>query len=384
MRNCRRSAPTPPAVDTNHFTTFVRYGLSSAASPLPPAATSSRQAAPIRGPKKGMLSTHAGGGGRSNVRSDRAPAAIASACETAAPMARVSGRRSRRKSAPVITRTASARRFQRRAWTRSRAGHVATTIVVAQMMAGRNGSRMRSESATSARMKSTAKTTRGMSRGASVAIASRSYLRADTPDNLRRAARGRIRTARRTRLLAGTEVDLMTKTLVLGLLVAFGVNAAAFAAPQSTTAAQATPAAKAAAPSQADVDKLIELMRKDVRAQKADILSKTLGLDATQAAAFWPVYKQYEAERAAVNDERVAIIQDFAEHYDSMNDAKAKGLITRFQGMEEKLLAVQKKYVDEFSKVLPGKMVARFFQIDRRVNMLIDLELSSQIPLVSQ
>jgi hypothetical protein len=176
----------------------------------------------------------------------------------------------------------------------------------------------------------------------------------------------------------------MTKTLVLGALVAFGLNAAAFAAPQSATpAAQATPAAKAA-PSQADVDKLVELMRKDVRAQKADIVSKTLGLDATQAAAFWPVYKQYEAERASVNDERVAIIQDFAEHYDSMNDAKAKGLITRFQGMEEKLLAVQKKYVDEFTKVVPAKTAARFFQIDRRLNMLIDLELSSQIPLVSQ
>jgi uncharacterized FlgJ-related protein len=177
----------------------------------------------------------------------------------------------------------------------------------------------------------------------------------------------------------------MTKTIVLGAaLVAFGVGAAAGAGPQSSTAAgQAAPAAKAA-PTQADVDKLVELLRKDVRAQKADIVSKTLGLDATQAVAFWPVYKQYETERAAIGDERVAIIQDFAEHYDSMNDAKAKGLITRFQGMEEKNLALQKKYVDEFAKVLPAKMVARFFQIDRRVNMLIDLELSSQIPLVSQ
>src|SRR5262249_62101038 len=134
--NGRGGAPPRPAVDTNHFTTFVRYGLSSAASPLPPAATSSRQAAPIRGPKKGMLSTHAGGGGRSNVRSDRAPAAIASACETAAPMARVSGRRSRRKSAPVITRTASARRFQRRARTRGGGGPAATTRVVAHARAG--------------------------------------------------------------------------------------------------------------------------------------------------------------------------------------------------------------------------------------------------------
>jgi hypothetical protein len=169
----------------------------------------------------------------------------------------------------------------------------------------------------------------------------------------------------------------MTKKLVVGAaLVALGIGAAAMAAQQAATAAKA--------PATADVDKLIEILRKDVRAQKADIVSKTMGLDATQAAAFWPVYKQYEAERAAIGDERVGIIQDFAEHYDSLNDAKAKGLITRFQAMEEKNLALQKKYVDEFMKVLPAKTVGRFFQVDRRVNMLIDLELSSQIPLVSQ
>ena len=105
-------------------------------------------------------------------------------------------------------------------------------------------------------------------------------------------------------------------------------------------------------------------------------------LDASQAATFWPLYKQYEAERQAVGDDRVAVIQDFAEHYDSMNDAKARGLLERSFGIEDKRMAVEKKYKDEMLKVLPGKLVARFFQVDRRLNNLIDLKLSSQIPLV--
>jgi hypothetical protein len=164
----------------------------------------------------------------------------------------------------------------------------------------------------------------------------------------------------------------MTKTqVVLALGIALGLAGASYAAPQ--TAKPATPA---------DVDQLVELLRKDVRASKADILGKTMALDSTQAAAFWPVYKQYEAERQKLGDEKLFIIQDLAEHFDTLNDAKAKGLMDRSFTLEEKRLALEKRYEEEFLKVLPAKVVARFFQVETRINNLINLKLSSQIPLV--
>ena len=92
-----------------------------------------------------------------------------------------------------------------------------------------------------------------------------------------------------------------------------------------------------------DMDKLIELMRRDVRAEKADIIGKTMSFDATQAAAFWPLYKQYEAERQALGNERLAVIQYLAEHFDSLNDAKAKGLLERSFAIEDKSLALERK-----------------------------------------
>jgi hypothetical protein len=147
----------------------------------------------------------------------------------------------------------------------------------------------------------------------------------------------------------------------------------------STASAQAE---SDAAKKRADLDRLVELMRKDVRAEKADIVAKTMELDADQAAAFWPVYKQYEAEAKALGDERLAVIQDLAEHFESLNDAKAKGLLERSLNVEEKRVALQRKYADEMLKVLPAKVVARFFQVDSRINNLINLEVSSQIPLV--
>ena len=107
-----------------------------------------------------------------------------------------------------------------------------------------------------------------------------------------------------------------------------------------------------------------------------------MALDSTQAAAFWPVYKQYEAELQTLGDERVAIIQDLAEHFDSLDDAKAKALTDRQLALEEKKLALMKKYRDEMSKVLPAKAVARWLQVESRLNKLVELTVASEIPLV--
>jgi hypothetical protein len=174
---------------------------------------------------------------------------------------------------------------------------------------------------------------------------------------------------------------MLKKTMLCVAALAAATLAAGTAAAQ-TPAAPAKSAKPDAAAVRAEIDKAIEVMRKDARAGKADILGKTLALDSQQAAAFWPIYKQYEAELATVNNERVAIIQDLAEHFDSLDDAKAKGLLERQVAYEDKRIAVMKKYKDEMLKALPAKTVARFFQAESRLNKLVDLTVASEIPLV--
>ncbi len=132
----------------------------------------------------------------------------------------------------------------------------------------------------------------------------------------------------------------------------------------------------------ADVDKALDTLRKEGRAGKADILGKTMALDATQAAAFWPIYKQYEAEVQTLGDERVAIIQDMAEHFDTLDDAKVNALVNRQIALEEKKIALVKKYRDEMSKALPAKTVARWLQVEYRLGKLVELSVASEIPLV--
>ena len=168
---------------------------------------------------------------------------------------------------------------------------------------------------------------------------------------------------------------MKTKLTLGAAAAALALAGFAFAAPQAAQTEKK-------APTREDIDKLVEVMRKDVRAEKADIISKTMAFDATQAAAFWPVYKQYEAELQKLGDERVGIIQDFAEHFDSMDDAKAKALTDRQLALEEKKVALVKKYRDEMAKVLPAKTVARWLQVESRLNKLVELSVASEIPLV--
>jgi len=175
----------------------------------------------------------------------------------------------------------------------------------------------------------------------------------------------------------------MRKTILCAATaVAVTMLSVGFATAQTTAA---KPTAKPAAdPAQvrAEIDKAIEAMRKDARAGKADILGKTMALDSAQAAIFWPLYKAYEAEAATLGNERVAIVQDLAEHWTSLDDTKAKGLLERQIAFEDKRLALTKKYKDEMLKVLPAKTVARFLQVDSRLNKLVELTVASEIPLV--
>jgi hypothetical protein len=171
----------------------------------------------------------------------------------------------------------------------------------------------------------------------------------------------------------------MKKTILsAATAVAVMILSAGFAAAQPATAKAPADPAK----TRAEIDKAIEVMRKDARAGKSDILGKTMQLDSTQAAAFWPLYKQYEAEAQTLGNERLGIIQDMAEHFDTLDDAKAKALLDRQMALEDKKLALVKKYKDEMLKVLPAKTVARFLQVDSRLNKLVELTVASEIPLV--
>ena len=150
----------------------------------------------------------------------------------------------------------------------------------------------------------------------------------------------------------------------------------------SALAQQAAPAP--AAPAQAapaNLDEYMKLARTGIQQEKSQIIGAALELDATQASAFWPVYKKYEGELAAIGDKRYAGIKDYAANYGTLTDAKATERIDGAIGLEEQRLALIKRYLGEFRKVLPAVKAARWYQTETALNKIVDLRLAAEVPL---
>jgi len=139
-------------------------------------------------------------------------------------------------------------------------------------------------------------------------------------------------------------------------------------------------AQSATTPAASDQD--IKLLRKDLRSEKKQIVAVNMTLTEAEAQKFWPVYDQYTAEGVKINDAKLSIIQEYAANYQSLSDAQAERLVKSWTDADESAVQLRMKYLPILLKVLPGKKVARFFQVDRRIGSIMDLQLASEIPLV--
>jgi hypothetical protein len=144
-------------------------------------------------------------------------------------------------------------------------------------------------------------------------------------------------------------------------------------AQQSAQKPEATPAAS---------DQSVELLRKDLRSEKKQIVAVNMLLTESEAQKFWPVYDEYTMEGAKINDAKLSVIKEYAQNYESLSDVQADRLIKNWTAADESALQLRMKYLPIFQKVLPGKKVARFFQVDRRIGSVMDLQIASEIPLV--
>ena len=147
--------------------------------------------------------------------------------------------------------------------------------------------------------------------------------------------------------------------------------------------AQNTSSQLSAADSTADAiaDQQLALLRKDIRSIQKQLVAANLTLTDSEATKFWQVYEQYSAETERINDTRTAIIKEYSEDYGTLTDDQADNLIRRWLDTDIEQTKLRQRYVAIFRKVLPGKKAATFFQFDRRISTMIDLQLTSQLPL---
>jgi hypothetical protein len=129
-------------------------------------------------------------------------------------------------------------------------------------------------------------------------------------------------------------------------------------------------------------DSDIQLLRSDVQAGKNEIITHTMAFTDAESSAFWPVYRDFARDQQVIGDERVQLIKDYAQNYDKIDDAKAKDMTQRLLNIEAKVVNVRQEYWPKFEKALGAKRAAKFYQVDNRLSLIVNMQLASAIPLV--
>ncbi len=126
----------------------------------------------------------------------------------------------------------------------------------------------------------------------------------------------------------------------------------------------------------------MQIVLEKVKADKKLLVAENMQLTEAEAKAFWPIYEQYQAELFLIRSRTLLLIRDYTEAYDNMTDSMAKKLLDDLIAIEALRLELVKAYVPEFQKALPDVKVARYFQIENKINAVLYYDLAARIPLI--
>ena len=134
----------------------------------------------------------------------------------------------------------------------------------------------------------------------------------------------------------------------------------------------------------ADMNDTIEMVRSVAALERKAVVTKGLQLTSEQSTKFWPIYDEYVVEKKRVNDRLVKIITDYAANFEDLSDELATSLVNDSMKVQEDLLKVRKKYLKKLKKVLPPKTLARFYQIENKLDAVSNVTMAQGIPLVTE
>jgi len=133
-------------------------------------------------------------------------------------------------------------------------------------------------------------------------------------------------------------------------------------------------------PTEATLDALIDAIRANRRA----MVAINLQLTEEEAGKFWPAYDRYQGEINKVGDRFVALIEEYTNNFQTLSNDKAMEIVKEYLAIETKRVGIRSAYLADFAKALPGRKVARFYQIENKMDAIIRYDLASTIPVIDK
>lgn len=133
---------------------------------------------------------------------------------------------------------------------------------------------------------------------------------------------------------------------------------------------------------ESNIESYMDLLRADVKSEKVQIIGAMMQFTPDEAATFWPIYQSYDADLSKLGDQKLALIKEYADNYDSMTDAKADELVQKNFALVSDRNALLKNCYEQVKSKMGAKTAARFVQVEHQLVMIIDLQIASQLPAV--
>jgi hypothetical protein len=126
----------------------------------------------------------------------------------------------------------------------------------------------------------------------------------------------------------------------------------------------------------------MQLVREKIKTDKKLFIAQNMNLTESEAKVFWPVYENYQKDLAKLVDKTVKLVENYAANYQTMTEEAAKELINGYLAIEGERVTLMKSFLPKFRKVLPEKKVARYYQLENKIDAVVNYGLAKQIPLV--
>ena len=126
----------------------------------------------------------------------------------------------------------------------------------------------------------------------------------------------------------------------------------------------------------------LEIAREVLKTEKKAVIAELMQLSEEESQPFWNLYNEYQGKLYLVQNKRIDIIRDYAEHYETLTDEKADELYTKSMAFQQEIMKLEKQYYKKFKKILPAGKAARFFQAENKIETMIDANLALEIPLI--
>ena len=128
----------------------------------------------------------------------------------------------------------------------------------------------------------------------------------------------------------------------------------------------------------------LEILVITIQANKKALVAVNMELEDTEAKAFWPVYDRYQSELAVVRDRFVKLVGEYTTNFVTMNDDQARQIFEDYLAIERDRAEVRRKYLGPIAETLPGRKVARFYQIENKIDAVLRYQLAQDIPVIEQ